>query len=75
MNLAVARITTGSADDNNSVGIFPWFIFWISGIILEQVQFNKCLSCVKYIHLHRKFLSFSISWESQCSHVSITFYN
>ncbi len=75
MNLAVPRITTGSADDNNSVRIFSWLIFRVSWIILEQVLYNKFLSFVKYVHLHRKCVSFSISWESQCSHVSIIFYN
>ncbi len=50
MNLAVARITTGSADDNNSVRIFSWFIFWISGIILEEVLYNNFFSSVKYVH-------------------------
>ena len=27
MNLAVARITTGSADDNKCIRVFSWFIF------------------------------------------------
>ncbi len=49
MNLAVARITTGSVDDNNCIRIFSWLIFWIASIILEQVLYNKFLSSVKYI--------------------------
>ncbi len=43
MNLAVARITTRSANDYNCISIFSWFILWISGIILEQVSLAKCI--------------------------------
>ncbi len=58
MNLAVARINAGSADDNNYVRKYLWFIFWISGIILKQVLYNTFLSSVKYVHLYRKCVYF-----------------